>query len=138
MKRYKNTPTSHAGQIFDSIELHPEGELVYYEDVKAELEDLRRDHMTGSELKAINDLNERLQEECRQWSRLRGVQGPRWGGSVNPETPISRLRLMVKIAAQVLRDNADGQIIRYDDADCDWHCVADDLENALSMLKEPR
>ncbi len=42
---------------------------------------------------------------------------------------------MVKVAAQVLRDNAEGQTIRYDDADCDWICVADDLESALSMLE---
>lgn len=49
---------------------------------------------------------------------------------------IERARLMLRIAAQYIRENWDDGLIFYDEAECDGLCVADDCEAAAEGLDE--
>jgi hypothetical protein len=51
---------------------------------------------------------------------------------------IKRAQEMLRIAAKYIRANDTYQTIRYDDADCDGYCVADDCEIAADCLDDER
>ena len=52
------------------------------------------------------------------------------------EDPINRAVELMRLAAAYIKDSSDSdRIIRYDDADCDGYCLADDL-NAWSDTLE--
>lgn len=49
---------------------------------------------------------------------------------------IKRAALMLRVAAEYIRDYWPEEIIHYDDADCDGYCVADDCETMADALDE--
>lgn len=47
---------------------------------------------------------------------------------------VKRAAEMLRIAAKIIRNEANNAVVNYDGADCDGWCVADDCETAADML----
>lgn len=51
---------------------------------------------------------------------------------------ITRAVKMLRIAAHYIRFFAPDHVVRYDGAQCDGRCVADDCEKAADVLQDTR
>lgn len=55
---------------------------------------------------------------------------------VKQENGEHRAVFMLRVAAAYIRDHYPDGMIRFDEAECDGYCVADDCEVAAEMLSE--
>jgi hypothetical protein len=49
---------------------------------------------------------------------------------------LDRAQMLLRLAAEFIREHAPVEMVRYDNADCDGYCLADDCEAAADALDE--